>query len=178
MICTKCNTDKPATDEFFQVRADTKKFRKQCRDCRSLHTKEYHDQDRKLVNKRNRDSYAKNAKARISKTVEYKRKKRKECPQFRIEDSLRTRVCRALKGLPKVDNTKVLIGCSMKELRQHLELRFTEDMTWDNYGDWHMGHIKPCCQFDLTKPEQQRKCFSYKNLQPLWAADNLRKGGK
>lgn len=48
-------------------------------------------------------------------------------------------------------------------------------MTLVNHGLWHIDHIKPCCSFDLTKADQQRECFHFTNLQPLWAKDNLRK---
>jgi len=53
-------------------------------------------------------------------------------------------------------------------------------MSWNNYTyiGWHVDHIKPCCQFDLSKPEEQAKCFHYTNLQPLWAEENLTKGKK
>ena len=51
-------------------------------------------------------------------------------------------------------------------------------MSWENYGKWHIDHIIPCNIFDLTIPSQQEECFNWKNLQPLWAADNLRKGSK
>jgi hypothetical protein len=47
-------------------------------------------------------------------------------------------------------------------------------MNWDNYGfyGWHIDHIRPCASFDLSKPSEQRKCFNYTNLQPLWATEN------
>jgi hypothetical protein len=53
-------------------------------------------------------------------------------------------------------------------------------MTWENWAldGWHIDHIRPCCSFDLTDPEQQKKCFHYSNLQPLWAEENWSKGGK
>jgi hypothetical protein len=53
-------------------------------------------------------------------------------------------------------------------------------MTWENHGryGWHIDHIRPCASFDLADPEQQRKCFHYTNLQPLWASENMRKGDK
>ena len=51
-------------------------------------------------------------------------------------------------------------------------------MSWDNYGDWHVDHIRPCASFDLTNEDEQRICFHYKNLQPLWGPDNLEKGAK
>ena len=48
-------------------------------------------------------------------------------------------------------------------------------MSWNNYGKWHVDHIRPCIDFDLSKPEEQQKCFHYTNLQPLWAEENMRK---
>ena len=60
----------------------------------------------------------------------------------------------------------------------HIQNKFTEGMLWDNYGLWHIDHIRPCSKFDLSKPKEQRKCFHYSNLQPLWAIDNIRKGSR
>ena len=51
-------------------------------------------------------------------------------------------------------------------------------MTWKNYGKWHIDHIKPFASFDLTEPKQQKLVCNYKNLQPLWAKENLSKGDK
>ena len=51
-------------------------------------------------------------------------------------------------------------------------------MTWDNYGKWHIDHIKPCASFDMSIEKEQKKCFNYLNLQPLWAAQNFSKGTK
>lgn len=51
-------------------------------------------------------------------------------------------------------------------------------MSWENYGEWHIDHIKPCSSFDLSDPKQQKECFNYTNLQPLWAIDNLKKSYK
>ena len=71
-----------------------------------------------------------------------------------------------------------LVGCSLQQLRDYLGTQFTEGMTWDNYGDWHIDHIKPCASFDLTCFVEQKKCFHYTNLQPLWAKDNMKKGAR
>ena len=51
-------------------------------------------------------------------------------------------------------------------------------MSWGNYGKWHVDHIRPCASFNLVNEEEQKKCFHYTNLQPLWAKDNLSKGSK
>lgn len=68
-----------------------------------------------------------------------------------------------------------LVGCTMPELAAHLEAQFLPGMTWQNRSQWHVDHIRPCCTFDLSDPAQQRECFHFSNLQPLWAIDNRRK---
>ena len=47
-----------------------------------------------------------------------------------------------------------------------------------NYGEWHVDHIRPCMSFDLSEIAQQETCCNWRNLQPLWAADNLSKNDK
>lgn len=101
---------------------------------------------------------------------------------FKIRSRLGSRLSTAIrlgKGV-KSARTLELIGCTVEFLKNHLESLFTEGMTWEafNRGDIHIDHKKPCVSFDLTKPEQQRECFFWKNLQPLWAFDNLSKHGK
>jgi len=97
---------------------------------------------------------------------------------FRLISNLRKRLYTALKGKRKSDTTKILVGCSIQELKIHLESQFKEGMTWNNYGKWHVDHIIPCAKFDFSKEEDQHKCFHYKNLQPLWAIDNILKSSK
>jgi hypothetical protein len=71
-----------------------------------------------------------------------------------------------------------LTGCSVHELCIHLESKFKHGMTWENYGEWHVDHIRPCASFDLLKVDEQRQCFHWTNLQPLWALENLRKSSR
>lgn len=95
-----------------------------------------------------------------------------------IKRKVKTRLKKALRGNSKIGKTVELLGCTIPELRQYLESLFEPNMSWDNYGAWHIDHIRPCASFDLTDPEQQKLCFHYTNLQPLWAEDNLKKGKK
>lgn len=60
----------------------------------------------------------------------------------------------------------------------HLEAQFAEGMSWDNYGEWHVDHIKPCALFNLLLADEQEACFHYTNLQPLWGPDNCSKGAR
>lgn len=107
-------------------------------------------------------------------------KRRKEDPSYRLLCNLRPRLARAIKaqGSTKDSTTMKLVGCSVGELISHLEPQFTDGMTWENYGEWHVDHMRPCASFDLTIDTEQEKCFHYTNLQPLWAEDNLRKSDK
>jgi hypothetical protein len=104
--------------------------------------------------------------------------KYRQSPEYRAIMNLRRRLSFLLCGKRSDAHSLELIGCNKNELKIHLELQFTEGMCWDNYGinGWHIDHIIPCASFDLSKKEDQRKCFHYSNLQPLWAKDNLRKG--
>jgi len=101
-------------------------------------------------------------------------------PTPQILNSLRVRMHQTLKGELKANHSMELIGCTKEELKQHLEDQFTEGMGWYNYGKygWHIDHIKPCARFNLADPEEQRKCFHFTNLQPLWAEDNMKKHDK
>lgn len=101
-------------------------------------------------------------------------------PSFRLGCLLRTRVWRVLKeqSATKYEKFNDYIGCSTKELKEHMEAKFQPNMSWDNYGEWHIDHIKPCSSFNLADPNEQKLCFHYTNLQPLWAEDNLIKADK
>ena len=108
----------------------------------------------------------------------YQKNRMKSYLIFKIKRNLRTRINRLLNGNTKSAKTIKLLGCSVEFLKNYLEQQFIEGMAWDNHSvhGWHIDHIKPCASFDLSKPEEQSKCFHYSNLQPLWAEDNLKKG--
>ena len=94
-----------------------------------------------------------------------------------VTQALRSRYSSALNSRNVIKTTSVLslVGCSIPELMSYLEARFAPNMSWDNRGEWHIDHIRPCHSFDLTKLEELQICFHYSNLQPLWARDNLSK---
>lgn len=111
---------------------------------------------------------------------DYMRTRYQKDLDFRLRNALRSRIRQAIKrdAGEKSIKTAELIGCSVKELKQHLEAQFADGMSWDNYGQWHIDHIIPCASFDLKDEQEQRECFHYTNLQPLWGVDNIKKGDK
>jgi hypothetical protein len=72
------------------------------------------------------------------------------------------------------------VGYSLEELKTHIEARFVEGMSWENYGEWHLDHIKPKAAFTFldTSDSEFLECWALSNLQPLWAEDNLAKGAQ
>jgi hypothetical protein len=113
---------------------------------------------------------------------EYERKRRAEDPKYRLTARTRTAVYTCLKeaNVVKYRSTFTLLGYSIEELMVHLEKQFTEGMTWENYGQWHVDHIRPIASFNFTSPEDEdfKACWSLDNLQPLWGPDNLFKGSR
>ena len=118
--------------------------------------------------------------------LEYQRKKYITDPSYKISRNLRLRLREALKGNCKIGSATEDLGCSIEELKFHLEKQFynnpetNEEMNWENYGfyGWHIDHIIPLSSFDLTDRKQFIKACHYNNLQPLWAKENLSKGAK
>lgn len=164
------------------------------KDALILKMREYGIKNKEKIRERKRLNYLKNKEEICLKSKEYRkthkehyrkyfkersRRKRKDDLGFKLIGNLRSRIWIAVKRQTKGSGTREILGCSIEFLRKHLESQFKEEMSWDNYGrggrKWQIDHIKPCASFDLTKPEDQRKCFHYSNLQPLWQKDNLEK---
>lgn len=105
-----------------------------------------------------------------------KREHRKNNPSARIIHSLRSGFSRYKIGKTSHSISK-LIGCSHKEFKSHIEVRFKKGMTWQNYGTyWHIDHIIPCARFNHHDPTQVKICWHFTNMQPMKAKDNMSKG--
>ena len=152
-------------------------------------SKEWYSKNKEKRNKKakewilkNKEKHRQLMKKWFSKNKEYirekNRKRRKTDSTFRMISNIRRRILLALKGKNKSNNTMKLLGADFEQVWKHLELTFKPGMTRENHGLWHIDHIIPCASFDLSKPEEQAKCFHYTNLQALWAHENLSKGNK
>lgn len=106
--------------------------------------------------------------------------KRNDDVIYKIIDNLSRRAYKFLKRY-KIDKSIThmqLIGCSVNELKEHIKNQLKDNMTFDNYGLWEIDHIKPITLFDLNNKNEMYECFNYKNLQPLWREDNIKKSNK
>jgi len=157
-------------------------------------SREYYQKNKKIINKRKRNyqrlycsrnkekilKWAKKARMkRRDKFNKYIRDRLKTDINFKLRKTIRARIRLALKNDKKRSKTLKLLGVNnIITAKKHLEKLFKPRMTWKNHGKWHIDHIIPCSSFDLTKASEQRECFHYTNLQPLWASENLAKGSK
>ena len=132
--------------------------------------------DKSLIKLRSKRGYARWKENHPTDTID----RWKNDINFKMKRVLRSRVFGAMKGAKKSKKTMELLGCDIEFFKKHMENLFEEGMTWQNYGrgGWHVDHIMPCSSFDLSMPEQQKLCFHYTNLQPLWQTDNLTKRNK
>jgi hypothetical protein len=98
--------------------------------------------------------------------------------EVRLKNALRSRIKIALKKPAKKTRTHILVGCSIQELKLHIEKQFQPGMTWDNWAQfgWHLDHIKPLSS--AKNIEEMESLCHYTNLQPLWWRDNLSKSDK
>lgn len=183
--CPKCDTVKSMND-FGNVKKNKDGKSGLCRICKSKSDKLYRNKLKEdgVYKQRKRLEYIRN----IEKYKEYGKNRvrdyKKEYSDLRkseirtLKYSLRNRIYQAFKyrNMKKNVSTSELLGCDFNYAKIHIEKKFTEGMSWDNYGEWHIDHIVPL-NSAKTK-EEIKELFNYKNLQPLWAKDNLSKGCK
>jgi hypothetical protein len=181
--CSKCSEVKQIT--LFYKNGNL--LRPDCKECTKQKTKKYYESNKeKCLQYASKYRRANNEKIKsyfkvnrrylsIQKKINYQTN-----PNFKLQIILRSRVYSVLKRGAKVGSAVNDLGCSVEELRIHLETQFQPGMTWDNHGrdGWHIDHIRPLSAFDLSDPEQFKEACHYTNLQPLWAKDNLSKGCK
>ena len=137
-----------------------------------------HSARNKLWHERNPHKRAEYARKRRPAARAALKLRRKTDPMFRATLNLRRRLKDFLwERKIQIGQSNRLFGCSPAELKAHLERHFTAGMVWGNYGtQWHIDHIKPCAAFNLLDADEQRACFHFSNLQPMFAVENMRKG--
>ena len=187
--CRKCLELKPAS-AFCKNSRNSDGLQGYCKFCVASYNLERLRENPELQSKYNRSNYLRHREQRIANACAYqkiyivknrarvraaRRKRYRTNINARMSANIRRRILDALKGRSKSESTIHLLGCSILQLRAHLEAQFRDGMTWDNYGKWHIDHRKACSRFDLSDPEAQSKCFHFSNLQPLWAYENVRK---
>ena len=109
----------------------------------------------------------------------YEKTRKHNDPLYKLIANFRTAIYQVLKenNVKKNGHYFDILQYTPNELINHLENQFTENMTWDNYGEWHVDHIKPITYFKISEigDDEFMKCWSLNNLQPMWGYENIRK---
>ncbi len=135
-----------------------------CPEARKAYHREYARKNRERIRK-HKSKWNKN-------NTKYFREKYHNDVNHRLAASVRNRLNRVISSGRAMRH----LGCTIEELKLWLESQFETGMTWDNRSEWHIDHILPLAEFDLSNSEERDVACHFTNLQPLWAADNLEKG--
>lgn len=165
--CNKCQEQKPF-EEFYKHKMMKDGRHNQCKACHYVIVKSYKYSEEQLTTKR-------------AYNVIYHRERRKVDSIFNLKRAIRGSMCiwfkSATKGKSyKLEHTEELLQCSLEFFIEYIRGKFTEGMTLENYGEWHLDHIMPLATAKTREDVVRLNHFT--NFQPLWAKDNLSKGSK
>jgi hypothetical protein len=136
---------------------------------------EYYHKNREEILEKRKKYYEEN-KDVLNKTSDSKREIKKRSYQKRKHQFLWRRILKRTIDQLKIgkkSSTENLLGYDHNELKTHLEKRFLENMSWENYGEWHVDHIIPISKFKKDTPPNIVNRLD--NLRPLWAIDNIKR---
>lgn len=195
--CTECARAYGLSEEYKARNRLRKKSEEQKQKDRE-NSSRYHKQNRERILEemrvRNAEYYATHKKQILSSVKNYvsenkewrrayatnwNKNKRETDPVFAMQCVMRKFVARVVERIKRKtterERTKDILGYTAQEFMAHIEPMFKTGMTWSNHGEWHVDHIRPLASFDLFDPDQRMMANSLHNLQPLWAAKNLKK---
>ena len=139
--------------------------------------KEYYKANKEKIKKMVKEYRKKNRQKVRAHQTKYRKKRMASDPAYRARYNARKYVSSFLRQakIRKKDSCSKMLGCTYCEFKAYIEAQFSEGMSWENYGEWHLDHIRPLASFDLTAKAEQAKACHHTNLQPLWAVDNMKK---
>ena len=182
-VCSKCKENKPL-HLFFKNRSRKDGYHHACKakSCNlrvpeliKAASKRYYDRNIDKIKERDRAYRVKNSVQIDKRNYAYQLARAKTDPSYRAIRNARLRVSNFLRQRNKFSKS---LGCSYKFFVNHLEAQFQPGMTWENYGEWHIDHIYPLSVAYLEGPVSFGLACNFRNLQPLWAKENLSKGAK
>lgn len=134
-------------------------------------SRKWREENRGRALESGRRYYANNIEA-----VRARKRAEKRRPNIRAANNLRKRLKLYLGR--KLGRSVDIFGTTPAGVMAHITSLLKPGMSWENYGEWHIDHIRPLASFDLSDSAQYRAAAHYTNLQPLWARENLSKSSK
>lgn len=188
--CKKCQKEWGENNPE-KVKEKNKRFRENNPEYAKEYNKNYYQNNRKRIFKQNKKWREKNRERMIKQKKQYHQKNLEKynerqkrflsIPKNRLSNSISALIRYSLKGNKNGNHWEDIIkDYNLQELMKHLKNQFKPDMNWDNYGKWHIDHIKPISSFNFNSynDPEFKECWALKNLRPLWAKENMSKGAK
>lgn len=187
--CSRCGETFPRTAEYFYREKRVKDgLQRCCKRCFCEYNRQRYALNRKREIERCHRWREQNPEKRRESLYrwreqnpdKYREYNLKYCQQHRLHRTISHGIYQSLRAAKNGYSWESLLGYTCDELMSHLESQFTKGMTWDNYGEWHIDHIRPISDFTFTSYENPEfhECWSLWNMQPLWGKDNMSKGSK
>jgi signal recognition particle GTPase len=169
--CNTCLEIKPKV-EFYPDKKAPHGYQNKCISC----VKEYNRTSNKYLNPLNKQKHKEYQEKHKERWKQLKKEAYANNIQYRITQTLRDRLYKAIKNEWKNESAIKLLGCSIEEFKLHLEKHFSPEMSWKNHGKiWEIDHIVGCANFNMENLEEQKKCFHYTNMQPLFKTSDIAK---
>ena len=189
--CPQCKREYPATDDFFPRSKNCKYgLYHWCKKCNAEKNKIWAKANREKCveltrnwRKANPEKVREHGRRWEAKNREWRNKYKRiynQEPCHRLSDSISTGMNLSLRGGKGGRHWETLVGYTLGDLMSHLESQFTKGMAWDNYGAWHIDHIRPISHFDFVSVDDREfgECWSLWNLRPLWGKENQSRGNR
>lgn len=170
MLCCYCNK------EFLGKSWNSKYCSNSCKTI--VASRKYYSKNKDIVLSKKKDFYNNNRSTIIQRNSQYCNKRIKTDIDYKIKRYLRSRLYNAVRKGYKSGSAVNDLGCSITEFKNYIGSLFTDGMSWDNYGKWHIDHKIALTKFDLSDKGQLKEACHYTNLQPLWATDNISKSNR
>jgi hypothetical protein len=178
--CCSCKEEKDLK-KFGKLKKSKDGFNSRCRKCSNMSSNkpEYLRRAAKKTRERmqNDPEYRKR---RLFIRREWEKERYINDPKYKLDMQMRKWMNGCLHNMNYCRYCESFVDYTKAELRSHFENLFKDGMSWSNYGQWEVDHIKPRSSFNYTNPKDFsfKECWSLSNLQPLWKEDNLSKGVK
>lgn len=163
---------KEVASKRYESKEETKDKKRNIHKVWSENNRDYLNSYHKLWREKNIEKYRENKR-------NYEKTRKAKDPIYKLINNFRTAIYQVLKenNVQKNGHYFEILKYKPDELISHLEKQFIDGMNWENYGQWHVDHIRPISSFKITEigDDEFMKCWSLENLQPLWGIDNIKK---
>lgn len=149
-----------------------------CKDYIANYTKNYKNQQKENYKKWLSNEDNKHRRREQAKLAERERRKN---PIYKLKNNISRQIRKALQNNKNGKKWESIVGYTLDQLKIHIQSTFTDGMSWENYGQWHIDHKKPIDSFIINKDNWQediKEIWALNNLQALWAKDNCSKSNK